>query len=98
MVLEEYLGFMMKKRYILEYHVERNRERSGKIEQPQDYIFENFINAFLRNHEEIQDLILVPITINYDKVYEGYQFPYELLGEAMPKENLFKFLKETLWI
>ena len=61
----------MKKRYVLEYHIERRRERSGKIRAPKEFIFENFVNAFLRNQDDIGDLILVPVTINYDKVYEG---------------------------
>jgi len=47
--LEELFALMMKKRYIFEYHIERRRERSGKISQPQEFIFENFINAYLRN-------------------------------------------------
>jgi glycerone phosphate O-acyltransferase len=76
---------MMKKRYILELHIERRRERSGKLKQPEDFLFNHYINAFLRNQDELDDVLLVPITINYDIVYEGGQFPYELLGETKPK-------------
>jgi glycerol-3-phosphate O-acyltransferase len=50
----------------------------------------------LRNADEIEDVILVPITINYDKVYEGEAFPYELLGEEKPKETLMKILKQLV--
>ena len=75
---------MMKSRLIMEYHIERRRERSGKLARPQEFIFENYINAYLRSADEIEDVILVPITINYDKVYEGEAFPYELLGEEKP--------------
>lgn len=89
---------MMKKRYILEYHIERRRERSGKLKQPEDFLFNNYINAFLRNHDELEDILLVPITINYDKVYEGGQFPYELLGETKPKQSLLKVLKTFTFI
>ena len=70
-ILEEYFAQIMKNRYILEYHLERKRERSGKICRPYPYVFENIIEAFLRNSNELQDLLIVPITINYDKVYEG---------------------------
>lgn len=83
----------MKRRLILEYHIERRRERTGKLKQPEDFLFSHYINAFLRNQEDVDDVLLVPITINYDKVYEGEQFPYELLGEEKPRANLFKFLK-----
>jgi glycerol-3-phosphate O-acyltransferase len=33
-ILEEWIGLMLKQRHILEYHIERRRERSGKIKQP----------------------------------------------------------------
>jgi glycerol-3-phosphate O-acyltransferase len=75
---------MMKRRLILSYHLERHREKSGKVTLPDKFIFENFINAYLRDAEEIEDVVLVPITINYEKVYEGEAFPYELLGEEKP--------------
>ena len=61
----------MKQRMMMGYHLERRRERSGKIKQPEEFIFENHINAYLRNVEDVGDVMLVPITINYDKVYEG---------------------------
>mmetsp|Transcript_39105 Transcript_39105/g.37428 ORF Transcript_39105/g.37428 Transcript_39105/m.37428 type:complete len:194 (+) Transcript_39105:175-756(+) len=89
---------MMKKRLILGYHLERNRERSGKLKPTQDFIFENYINAFLRNVDELEDVLAVPITINYDKIYEGEQFPYELLGEEKPKESLLKMIKSFLFV
>ena len=50
------------------------------------------------DQEELEDVLLVPVTINYDKVYEGEQFPYELLGEQKPKESLFKIIKSFLFV
>jgi glycerol-3-phosphate O-acyltransferase len=61
----------MIKRITLAYHLEKRRERSGKLKQPQNNVFENIINAYLRNNTEISDVCLVPITLNYDKIYEG---------------------------
>lgn len=95
-ILEEMFGQMMKNRLILEYHISRRRQRSGKSTAPDDFVFEEFISAYLRNHDDIEDLMLVPITINYDKVYESDYFPYELLGEQKPKESLFKIVKQIL--
>lgn len=89
---------MMKNNFTITYHLERNRERSGKFVWPMDFIFEHFINAYLRNADQIEDVVLVPVTINYDKIIEGYQFPYELLGEAKPKYHLFKVLKQIYWV
>mmetsp|Transcript_22857 Transcript_22857/g.17316 ORF Transcript_22857/g.17316 Transcript_22857/m.17316 type:complete len:95 (+) Transcript_22857:1413-1697(+) len=54
-----------------------------------------FVSAYLRNKENIEDLVLVPVTFNYDKVYEMDAFPYELLGEQKPKDNIFRLLKHV---
>ena len=32
--------------------------------------------------DQKKDIKIVPITVNYDRVYEGDTFPLELLGEA----------------
>ncbi len=93
-IIEELFALMMKKRIILEYHLERRRQRSGKLKKPEEFIFENYINAYLRNADEIDDVMLVPITINYDRVFEGEQFPYELLGEQKPQLSVLKFMKQ----
>eukprot|EP00349_Pseudokeronopsis_sp_Brazil_P010529 CAMPEP_0202978602 /NCGR_PEP_ID=MMETSP1396-20130829/84970_1 /ASSEMBLY_ACC=CAM_ASM_000872 /TAXON_ID= /ORGANISM="Pseudokeronopsis sp., Strain Brazil" /LENGTH=142 /DNA_ID=CAMNT_0049717629 /DNA_START=942 /DNA_END=1370 /DNA_ORIENTATION=- len=96
MILEEMLGQMMKVGFMQEFHVERKRQRSGKLNYPHDKFFAHYINAFLKNIDEIDDLILVPITINYDKVYEGYRYPFELLGEDGPKDSLARIIKQVL--
>lgn len=79
----------MENNFTFTYHLERRRERSGKLVWPIEFIFENFINAYLRKADSIEDVVLVPVTINYDKIIEGYQFPYELLGEKKPKYHLY---------
>ena len=38
--------------------------------------------------KKIVDATIVPVTINYEKVYEGNTYPYELLGEEKVKESL----------
>ena len=52
----------------------------------------------MRNSENFDDLILQPVTINYDKIYEGESFPYELLGDEGKRESVFKILKSIMWV
>lgn len=61
----------MRKNLIIEYHIERKRERSGKISAPVEFVFNNIMAAFIKNQNELNDVMIVPITLNYDKVYEG---------------------------
>lgn len=42
---------------------------------------------------KINDALIVPVTINYEKVLEGASFPYELLGEPKVKESLGRLIK-----
>lgn len=37
------------------------------------------------------------MTFNYDKIYEGQQFPYELLGDESKRESIFKMFRNLLW-
>jgi glycerol-3-phosphate O-acyltransferase len=52
----------------------------------------------MRNSDEIDEIVLQPVTINYDKIYEGESFPYELLGDEGKRESVFKILRNVLWV
>ena len=43
-----------------------------------------------------KDIEFVPVTINYDRIIEGDQFPLDLLGESKQKESFFKVVKVLL--
>jgi glycerol-3-phosphate O-acyltransferase len=77
--------------------LEKQRSRSGKIQQPRNVLFDFTIQNFLNGELEIpqkKDIKFVPITINYDRVYEGETFPLELLGETKQQETFWKMLKQ----
>ncbi len=40
----------------------------------------------------------MPITLNYDRVYESNSFPFELLGESQTRENAFRTLKSAKYL
>jgi glycerol-3-phosphate O-acyltransferase len=43
--------------------------------------------------KKIDEMIFVPVTINYTRVLEGETFPFELTGEEKVKESLTRILK-----
>jgi len=98
LLFEEFLGHMVVSQSPIGYHIERRRERYGKIVKPIEFIFEYIVDAFLRNAGEVEDLVLVPVTINYDKIYEGQQFPFELLGDESKRESVLKMLGNLMWM
>uniref|UniRef100_A0A915Q121 Phospholipid/glycerol acyltransferase domain-containing protein n=1 Tax=Setaria digitata TaxID=48799 RepID=A0A915Q121_9BILA len=75
----------------IEFFLEGTRSRSGKSLYPKFGLLQMCIEPFLRYH--LYDLIVVPVTINYDKVLEGFLYAYEGFGFPKPKETtagLFK--------
>lgn len=97
-LMEEYLTEIIRNSSLLGYHLERKRERSGKISRPLPFIFEQVIETHLRRPDEIDDIVFQPITINYDKIYEGQQFPFELLGDESKRESSLTMMRNLLFV
>ncbi|CAF4838580.1 unnamed protein product [Pieris macdunnoughi] len=70
----------------LEFFIEGGRTRTGKPQAPKAGILSVILEAYLEG--TIDDALLVPVTLNYDKLVDG-NFVREQLG--MPKQM------ETFW-
>lgn len=70
----------------LEFFIEGGRTRTGKPQRPRAGILSVIMDAYLDG--TIDDALLVPVTLNYDKLVDG-NFVREQLG--MPKQM------ETFW-
>ncbi len=77
-VLAEYIKCLLAGGSNLEFFIEGTRSRTGRMLPPKFGILGVVASAV----EEglIPDAVVVPITINYERVLEGETFPYELLG------------------
>lgn len=42
-------------------------------------------------------MTFVPLTINYDKLYEGQQFPYELIGDEQRRESILSMIRNIIF-
>uniref|UniRef100_A0A915AXB1 Phospholipid/glycerol acyltransferase domain-containing protein n=1 Tax=Parascaris univalens TaxID=6257 RepID=A0A915AXB1_PARUN len=69
----------------VEFFVEGTRSRSGKSLYPRYGLLQILIEPFLRC--QLYDVMVVPVTINYDKILEESLYAYELLGFPKPKES-----------
>ncbi|XP_060848160.1 dihydroxyacetone phosphate acyltransferase isoform X2 [Rhopalosiphum padi] len=69
----------------LQFFIEGTRSRSNKSIHPKLGILKCIVNVLLKS--EVQDIIIVPISINYDRLLEDKLFSYELLGIPKPKET-----------
>ncbi|CDW87851.1 male sterility protein [Stylonychia lemnae] len=96
-VMSGYIQALMGQNCAIQIFLEKKRSRSGKIQRPNEDLFDQILeNYFIKNKskDNLKDLKFVPITINYDIVYDGEQFPMELLGESKVEESFIRVLKQ----
>lgn len=77
-IFDKYVELLLRDGNNMEFFIEGTRSRTGKILKPQC----EFLNILFDSvyNDKVNDVMLVPLTINYEKVLEGDTFPTELLG------------------
>ncbi|RZF49076.1 hypothetical protein LSTR_LSTR008362 [Laodelphax striatellus] len=80
-VLHTYMTECLRAGHNFEFFIEGGRTRSGKPCMPKGGILSVFVDAYLDG--TIEDALLIPVSINYDKLVDG-NFVREQLGT--PKE------------
>lgn len=75
----------------LEFFIEGTRSRTGKSLYPKLGLLSMVLNPVI-NHQ-VTDLLIVPVSISYDRALEENLFACELLGIPKPKESTSGFIK-----
>jgi len=86
LVLREYLGFLLAKRFNLEWYMEGGRSRTGKLRPPRYGLLAYVAEAVARGRA--QDAYLVPVAITYDQLREVSAMAAEQAGAAKKAEGL----------
>jgi glycerol-3-phosphate O-acyltransferase len=84
-VLREYLGYLVEKRFHLEWYIEGGRSRTGKLLPPRMGLLAYVIDAYREGRTD--DVILVPASITYDQLGEVADYAAEARGEPKRKES-----------
>ncbi|CEF59268.1 Dihydroxyacetone phosphate acyltransferase [Strongyloides ratti] len=74
-----------------EFFVEGTRSRTQKSLFPKYGLFQMVIEPFLKN--DVYDIQIIPVSINYDRIMEEILYGYELLGFPKPKESTSSLIK-----
>ncbi|VDM55876.1 unnamed protein product [Angiostrongylus costaricensis] len=69
----------------VEFFIEGTRSRVGKSVYPKYGLLQMVLEPFLKGR--VYDIIVVPVTTNYDRLLEELPYSYELLGYPKPKES-----------
>ncbi len=89
-VLQQYIDYLIEKRFSLEWYLEGGRSRSGKLLPPRFGLFANVVDAYRRAKSE--DVHLIPVAIAYDQIQDVGDYVAEQRGAAKQTESFRWFL------
>ena len=90
-VLQQYIDYLIEKRFSLEWYLEGGRSRSGKLLPPRFGLFANVVDAYRRRRSD--DVQLIPVAIVYDQIQDVGDYVAEQRGGAKEKESFGWFLR-----
>lgn len=72
-VVDGYIYALLKNNQLIELYLEEQRSRSGKVQAPNEALFDRIIKMYFNGNSDMQhkDIQFVPVTINYDRIVEG---------------------------
>jgi len=81
-VLQQYIDYLIEKRFSLEWYIEGGRSRSGKLLPPRFGMLAYVVDAYRRGRAD--DVFLIPVSIAYDQIQDVAEYAAEQRG--LPKE------------
>jgi glycerol-3-phosphate O-acyltransferase len=84
--LREYVGFLVEKRFGLQWYPEGTRSRTGKLLPPKLGLLVYVVDAYLDGR--VDDVVLAPASIAYDQLQEVSEFVHEAVGGTKKPEGI----------
>jgi glycerol-3-phosphate O-acyltransferase len=85
-VLRAYVKYLLRERFPQKFYVEGGRSRTGKLLFPKTGLVSMEVDAWVDGAAD--DVIFVPIAIDYEKLIEASSYVRELAGGEKEKESL----------
>lgn len=89
--LQQYLGYLMEKRFPFSWAFEGTRSRTGKLGRPRYGLLKYVVDA--AHATRTRDLHLIPVSIAYDLVVETADYAREESGQAKERESMRWFMR-----
>jgi glycerol-3-phosphate O-acyltransferase len=86
LAIREYLGYLLSKRFNLEWYIEGGRSRSGKLRPPRYGLLRFLVQALETGAAD--DVLLVPVAITYDGLPELEEMVAEEGGRSKKPEGI----------
>ncbi len=91
LVFDAYLRFLLKEGYLIEFFIEGGRSRSGKMLGPKYGLLSSMIEHYFAG--DCPRLSIMPVGVDYDRVFEEGSFKKELEGAKKEKESVLALVK-----
>ena len=76
----------------LEFFIEGMRSRTSKSLQPKQGMLSTCLELYMKGHR-VEDIYIIPISLNYERLLEEILYSNELLGIPKPKESVGGLVK-----
>jgi glycerol-3-phosphate O-acyltransferase len=86
LVLREYIGYLVRKRFNVEWYIEGGRTRTGKLRPPRYGLLNYLVEAYRGGAGK--EVMLIPTSIVYDQLYEVGAMAAEEHGAQKTPESL----------
>jgi glycerol-3-phosphate O-acyltransferase len=92
-LVQSYIDTLLQGGFNFECFIEGGRSRTGKLLSPKFGILSFILDSILSGR--VEDVLICPVSTQYDKVIETEGYVGELLGVPKKKENLADFLSAS---
>jgi glycerol-3-phosphate O-acyltransferase len=86
LVLREYFAYLVSKRFNIGWSIEGGRTRTGKLRPPKYGLLTYVLDGYTQG--AVEDIMLVPISVSYDQLYEVGAMADEAHGATKQAEGL----------
>jgi 1-acyl-sn-glycerol-3-phosphate acyltransferase len=92
-IVHEYVQTLLQMGHNVECFIEGTRSRTGKLLSPKFGFLKIVVDALMSG--KVKDVVVVPISVGYDRVIETETYVDELLGRPKQKESLYQLFSST---
>jgi len=89
-VFRQYMDFLVKEQYALEFFIEGGRSRNGRLLKSKIGILK-YLSESIKDTDN--SLMFIPVSINYDRIFEEKSFIKEVNGKSKREESAAEFAK-----
>ena len=84
--LQQYMTYLVRKRFNIEWYIEGGRSRTGKLRPPRYGILSYLVDGM--RAEQLEDAYIVPTSITYEQLHEVGDMAAQARGGTKTKEDL----------